>query len=928
MSAMDMNGMNFTGTGALMSMEETINLRKKKGQCLTCGRQTHMKKMFKFTPITIEGEVLDGRCLRCKPLDTSVVRQQQQMNKANNSTVQLSLNAPNATATSAPTPQLKLVSQHLMHLNRMGRAVSNANHHGGASVSSQPHDDQYSTRSARNNSDARSVASHGSRTKLRSERSPPSKSNLQRVSSSRISEDHNNGNNNSTNTLSPPSSDRHYRHANTDPYRRAGSRRNERFENDSHGGEPHQRRPPSEDGRSSHDGGEPSSYYYNHNSGPGSYQQQDNYNSHSGRSIGRTSSHGAYNDGYNNEREYYEHHQHPPPPPEYDDSVRRRSTGVAAMMKGGGGSGGNVTQPQASPRRSSGGPRYEDQEGAIHYERRNRGFLDRGGEIYSGSSVYSPPSRRSYNDHSGNSVHSGNHLAVSSPQHHYQNEGNSVTSPQRLSSRQQQQQESKRSITSDGSVASHRSQRGSEDLNSSSNSVSLRRMTAPTILASSNSMRRPTAAQDAATEAALQRLSHMNSSANIDMMEVVALLEETPHAPLVQIEGCKRLAQCHSLPNASELFQQAACPVILERMRQFAHHATVQEVACHVLEQFSTRQGEHMALCQFGGVPAITQAMLAFPEQRHLQKHGVAALANMSVSELLQRDLEQSVPAIVKAMTANSLDPWLQEVACLCLANLSSRDSSLKDVISASGGVDAICIAMVMHPTAAVLQEVGCRALRFLSASNEENKVKIELSGGIDAVISAMQVHRSEVSVQKEGLWALANLAINKNNKAVIGESNGIDVIVRAMWGHADDPEVQELACRTLWTLSVDPHNKALVAQLGGITAIVHAMQGHADHASVQEKGCGCLANLAANSDENKRLIVQGEGVDAVVMAMVLHSEERVVQERAVNCVRKLAFEPHLDALRAAGVAALVELAAQKFPSNCREKAQQVMGML
>ena len=83
---------------------------------------------------------------------------------------------------------------------------------------------------------------------------------------------------------------------------------------------------------------------------------------------------------------------------------------------------------------------------------------------------------------------------------------------------------------------------------------------------------------------------------------------------------------------------------------------------------------------------------------------------------------------------------------------------------------------------------------------------------------------------------------------------------------------------------------------------------------------------MTTNSEENKRHIVEGEGIDAVDMAMLLHSEDRLVQERPVNCLRKLAFELHLEALRAFGVASLAEQAAQQFlPWNDRSSASALV---
>lgn len=44
--------------------------REKKGECVTCGRQTHKIPLFgKKTPLTIEGKVLKGRCLKCHPVE-------------------------------------------------------------------------------------------------------------------------------------------------------------------------------------------------------------------------------------------------------------------------------------------------------------------------------------------------------------------------------------------------------------------------------------------------------------------------------------------------------------------------------------------------------------------------------------------------------------------------------------------------------------------------------------------------------------------------------------------------------------------------------------------------------------------------------------------------------------------------------------------
>lgn len=50
--------------------EEEIfsEMRRRRGECVSCGRRCFRRKLFKLIPITQEGRVLNGRCLRCKPL--------------------------------------------------------------------------------------------------------------------------------------------------------------------------------------------------------------------------------------------------------------------------------------------------------------------------------------------------------------------------------------------------------------------------------------------------------------------------------------------------------------------------------------------------------------------------------------------------------------------------------------------------------------------------------------------------------------------------------------------------------------------------------------------------------------------------------------------------------------------------------------------
>ena len=52
----------------LETMEVIQQGRRSRGECSTCGQACFKKRHFKLVPISIQGKVLNGRCLKCRPL--------------------------------------------------------------------------------------------------------------------------------------------------------------------------------------------------------------------------------------------------------------------------------------------------------------------------------------------------------------------------------------------------------------------------------------------------------------------------------------------------------------------------------------------------------------------------------------------------------------------------------------------------------------------------------------------------------------------------------------------------------------------------------------------------------------------------------------------------------------------------------------------
>lgn len=416
-----------------------------------------------------------------------------------------------------------------------------------------------------------------------------------------------------------------------------------------------------------------------------------------------------------------------------------------------------------------------------------------------------------------------------------------------------------------------------------------------------------------------------------DYLAVVEVMKAHKHSADVQKEALKNLSNLLlSTDQYAEIFSVGALEATVVAMRTHPHNQDLQVFGCRAIWNLSATPQNQLKLVSVGALDVILAAMTGFSDDAEVQEKALAALSNLGAAErnqdrLIERDV---VEKIVEAMNYHSEDSHVQAKACAAITNFASYDSPLKRKIMESGGGGAVVIAMIMHPEDVDLQEKALRALRNICANCDENKVEVASVGGIDAVISAMQVHRDEPGVQEAGAWTLSNLAVNPDNKAVIGDSGGIDVIIRAMWVHSEHVSVQEWCCRALWTLSVDAQNRQVMMEVGGISAVVNCMQAHADAATVQEKGCGVLSNLSATDEASKIRIVEEEALDAIVMAMVLHSDNGAVQDRACSVLKRLAIEPNLKPMQAANVAELVKQALVNFPDRCGDKAKQILSLL
>lgn len=865
---MEQLGIDFNATGSVMSKTELEELRRKRGECINCGRKCFQKRLFKMIPITDHGRVLNGRCLNCKPLDATenegglipaVSRPATQEDLARFSRSQSNLGL---TGPGVRSPSRRQSGRSYSGSETSSRSVAASGRVPNRSMSlssSQVSQQHQNSESARGRNAAEQLDNSSSKG----------------TSSAATSRERSITPSNSRRHIQPPPTPSHHHHDNIESNSSRGM----------HSADSRQR---------------------SHRHMPSNLEVTSAHTAHSldrrdQRDLGdpygdaletRSVPHDAGYGGVRHAQDYdhrYDDQSHDPgrvveshPPSSQNDYYQH-----------------NHSQRSFEPTRR-GVARHHSGDGSHIGQPPRHGMLDRGGEIsFVNNSPQQQPQRglppnNSAPNGPSNARHMGSNRTLSSMSSIEEDLANGRVNSQ------------KRFVPPSHALY--------EEEAIDNNTMRSRESTGTRSVMSVDD------------ERAIDRLH----GANGDCAEILAVMRDYLGSTLVQSYSLKELSCLHLGPEDQDrLAHHGAMDLIAESMHTYPDDLELQIHGCRAVWNGSGTPENQIAFVNAGALDIILSDMDRFIDNSEVQECAMGTLSNLAAAEpnLLSMIEKGTVGRVVEAMNKHSENNLVQAKGCSAITNMASHLSPLKKDIMDMGGGGAVVICMVMHPDDFDLQEKALRALKNLSSNNDDNKVELANIGGIDAVITAMQVHRDQPGVQEAGAWTLSNLASNNDNKAVIGDCGGIDVVIRAMWVHSDNVKVQEWCCRALYTLTLDRHNSGMVLQVGGISAVVNAMQAHVDSGPVQEMGCAVLCNLAFD-ESSKMRIVDEEALDAIVLAMVLYSEDPKVQESACEVLLQLAIVENFKSMQASNIGELAGAAAAKFPENCKEPALKLIHVL
>lgn len=163
----------------------------------------------------------------------------------------------------------------------------------------------------------------------------------------------------------------------------------------------------------------------------------------------------------------------------------------------------------------------------------------------------------------------------------------------------------------------------------------------------------------------------------------------------------------------------------------------------------------------------------------------------------------------------------------------------------------------------------------------------------VPGIIRSLGMAGSDASAKCDLLRRLASILWKSGGKgrSVVMDYNGVDTLTTTIWDDIGDAHVQDAAAEVLLAMAAssdaDPKSDLLANQDAICDSLLFAMQTHAHVPSVQLKGCSIFACLAAASANNPN-ISDGSLSGALIMvltAMNNHSKSLEIQKSGLQAL-------------------------------------------
>jgi catenin beta 1 len=278
-------------------------------------------------------------------------------------------------------------------------------------------------------------------------------------------------------------------------------------------------------------------------------------------------------------------------------------------------------------------------------------------------------------------------------------------------------------------------------------------------------------------------------------------------------------------------------------------------------------------------VAALLKALSAGTLDPEAARCGAGALHNISHHRqgLLTIFKSGGIPALVRMLSS----PIEQVIfyAMSTLHNLLLHQDGAKMAVHLAGGLQKM-VALLPHNNVKFLA-ITADCLQILAYGNQESKLIIMASGGPTELVRIMRTCNYE-----KLLWTTSRvlkvLSVCPSNKAAIVDAGGMQAIAM----HLGNPS-QRLVQNCLWTLR---NLSDAATKVDGVDRLLKSVVESLSSDDINMVTCsaGILSNLTCNNHYNKVVVCQVGGIEALVHTILQAGNREEITEPAVCALRHL----------------------------------------
>lgn len=372
---------------------------------------------------------------------------------------------------------------------------------------------------------------------------------------------------------------------------------------------------------------------------------------------------------------------------------------------------------------------------------------------------------------------------------------------------------------------------------------------------------------------------------------------------------------------------------VMISMQTNSHYPTVQQVGCGALSCIASSKARGIDFEDAENpqiIATVLNSMREHPKHIGVQEWALRAIFNhclnygSSKSYFCQHQSRGDADLIYKAMKQFSKDIGIQEWACRLYCCLCSNEEVTKNLCATTEAITTLISTLEkfseVQEAELVLEAAFSAVANFCSVSDMCVDLAIEL-GIIKILFRSMAFFRTSGKVQIETCVLISSLCISKQAKALIVDSRGVETILNVMEMFPDDKYLQEEASRALSSICHEfPTAKDKLASKESIDTIMRVLRRHIDIEETVENTCELLCTLTVSKDVQSTIFKYG--FHHVITEILVTKSENIRISQFVCCILRNLSTNKSKGYELAKIATIRQVVRSMIKHNLSEEIQ------